>query len=144
MFLTSKYCNGQSKFVARDNKNLIAFSFATSLVLYLLMDPFALCLIEKTYLHPIVLFSYGNGIRFHVLFFCSTSISYFITWAHFGFVKAFYIPLGTWHIDKLCANTLRGFDNLWVNAWLAIRYFDFLSSKSDEYRFGGFPQLCLN
>ena len=93
------------------------------------MDPSALCLMDKIHLHPIVFFLFGNGTRFWVLFFYSASISYFITYGHFGSVKASHILFETWHKDKLCSNALRGYDNLQVDTWLAIGYFDLFFLK---------------
>ena len=107
------------------------------------MDPSALCLMDKIHLHPIVFFVFGNGTRFWVLFFYSASISYFITYGHFGFVKASHILFETWHKDKLCSNTLRGYDNLQLIHGWQLGILIFFSSKSYEYRFRGFPRLCL-
>jgi hypothetical protein len=43
----------------------------------------------------------------------------------------------------MCTNPLRGSDNLLVDMWLAIGYFDLRFSSSGEYLFDGLPQFAL-
>jgi hypothetical protein len=50
---------------------------------------------------------------------------------------------GTCSKDTSHIKTFVASDMLWAKIKFAMEYLDFLSSISDEYRFGGIPRLCL-